>query len=124
MRAYSVHFFINGKPMLVPDEEVAVQYEDYDAEDSGRDETGVMHRIPVRYKVQSWSFAYSGLTEEEKRYTEELFPDAPDFTFRHPERKDATALTDSTAYRTKYSISWKNARTGLWKNYKFNIIEC
>lgn len=115
---------INGVPMLVPDSEVGVSYEDLDSADSGRDESGAMHRVPVRYKVGSWSFSYNHLTETEKQYMESLFPDAADFEFTHPDRLDASVPVTSRAYRSKYSISWKNARTGLWNNYGFNIIEC
>ena len=117
-------FLINGKPMLQPDENMQQSFEDLDDASAGRDESGVMHRIPVRYKVGSWSFTYSQLTEEEKAYMESLFPDAPDFDFTHPDRNDSTKLVTSRAYRSKYGIAWKNARTGLWSNYSFNIIEC
>ena len=124
MRETTELFQINGVPMLVPDAEVSVSYEDLDSADSGRDESGVMHRIPVRYKVGSWAFSYSHLTEEEKQYMENLFPDAADFSFTHPDRQDATVSVTSRAYRSKYSLSWKNARTGLWSNYGFHIIGC
>lgn len=124
MRAKTELFLINGQPMLVPDAEVGVSYEDLDSSDSGRDESGVMHRIPVRYKVGSWSFTYSHLTEEEKQYMESLFPDAADFTFTHPDRLDSSVTVSCKAYRSKYGISWRNAKTGLWSNYSFNIIEC
>ena len=66
MRATTELFTINGEPMLVPDAEVSMSYEDLDSADSGRDESGVMHRIVTRYKVASWGFQYSGLNEEEK----------------------------------------------------------
>ena len=124
MRAFSTDFFINDKPMLVPDEEVQHNYEDLDDSSSGRDESGVMHRVVVRYKVGSWAFSYSHLTEEEKQYMESLFPDAPTFTFKHPSRLDTSVLKNTTCYRSKYSLSWKNARTGLWSGYGFSIIEC
>ena len=64
------------------------------------------------------------LTEEEKQYMESIFPDSADFLFTHPSRLDSSAPAVSRAYRSKYAISWKNARTGLWCNYGFNIIEC
>ena len=124
MRETTELFQINGVPMLVPDAEVSASYEDLDSADSGRDESGVMHRIPVRYKVGSWSFSYSHLTEDEKQYMESLFPDAADFAFTHPDRQDAALPVTSRAYRSKYSLSWKNARTGLWSNYGFHIIGC
>ena len=124
MRSVTELFSVNGKPLLVPDGDAAVSYEDLDSADSGRDESGVMHRIPVRYKVASWSFSYHHLTEAEKQYMESLFPDGADFAFTHPARADASQPVTVRAYRSKYSISWKNARTGLWSNYGFSIIEC
>ena len=33
-------------------------------------------------------------------------------------------LDNTTCYRSKYGITWHNARTGQWRNYKFSIIEC
>ena len=124
MRATTQLFQINGKPMLAPDAEVVVSYSDLDASDAGRDESGFMHRIVVRHKVGSWKFSYSHLTEEEKRYVENLFSDAATFQFRHPSRLDATVAEETLCYRSKYDISWKNARTGLWSGYGFSIIEC
>lgn len=124
MRQTTDFFLINGVPMLAPDEEVGVNYEDLDASDSGRDESGFMHRIMIRCKVGSWSFTYSQLTEVEKQYMENLFGEAPTFEFTHPSRLDASVLQTSTCYRSKYGISWKSARTGLWSGYSFNIIEC
>ena len=124
MRATTQLFQINGKPMLAPDAEVVVSYSDLDASDAGRDESGFMHRIVVRHKVGSWKFSYSHLTEEEKRYMESLFSDAATFQFLHPSRLDAGVAEESLCYRSKYDISWKNARTGLWSGYGFSIIEC
>ena len=124
MRAKTELFKINGVPMLVPDQEVSSSYEDLDAADSGRDESGFMHRTVVRFKVGNWKFEYSHLTEEEKQYMENLFPDDATFQFQHPSRKDASKAETTECYRSKFGISWKNARTGLWSGYSFSIIEC
>lgn len=123
MRATTDQFQINGKPMFAPDADVGFSFEDIDSEDSGRDGGGYMHRIVVRYKVGSWSFSYSYITEAEKQYMEGLFPDAPDFEFTHPDRLTGEPVT-TTCYRSKYSIDWYNSKMGVWRNYKFNIIEC
>lgn len=123
MRTKTNLFTINGKPMFSPDEDVDIQYNDVDASESGRDESGFMHRIVVRYKLGTWSFIYSQITEEEKNYMENLFPEAPDFEFGHPSRKDASKQEVSTCYRSNYGIVWRRPG-GDWKNYKFNIIEC
>lgn len=124
MRSKTDLFKINGVSMLAPDAQVAASFEDLDSADSGRDESGVMHRIPVRYKVGSWSFSYDHLTEEEKNYMESLFPDQADFEFTHPDRKDSNKAVTCRAYRSKYALSWVNARTGLWQGYGFTVIEC
>lgn len=124
MRKTTDQFCINGVPMLVPDEEVSVSYEDIDASDAGRDQAGYMHRIPVRTKVASWNFVYVFLSEEEKNYLEALFGTAATFTFTHPSRQDSAVMEDTLCYRSKYAITWKNARLGLWRDYSFTIIEC
>ena len=124
MRNTTNLFTINGKPMLLPDCDVSASYTDLDAQDSGRDASGVMHRIPLRYKVGSWGFHYTLLTEEEKRYMESLFPEEATFLFSHPGRLDAAVQEQTVCYRSKYGISWRDARTGLWSGYSFSIIEC
>ncbi len=124
MRKKTDLFTINGQPLLAPDAEVSMSYEDLDSADSGRDQQGFMHRILVRSKVPTWGFSYSHLTEEEKQYMEALFGDAATFQFGHPDRVDAGVMTTTLCYRSKYGISWRNARTGLWSGYSFNIIAC
>lgn len=124
MRSTTQKFLINGRPMLAPDEEVSVSYEDIDGSDAGRDQAGFMHRSVVRSKVPSWSFSYAWLTEEEKNYMEALFGDAATFTFSHPSRQDAAVLEQTLCYRSKYGIRWKSAKTGLWSGYSFTVIAC
>lgn len=113
---------IDGKPLLVPDADAALSQSDLDSSDSGRDESGVMHRVVVRHRVKTWGFNYSVLTREEFLYMESLFAgkDAFAFTFRD---LDGTLKT-CQAYCSNNSITYHNARLGLYKNYKFNIIEC
>lgn len=117
-------FKINGKPMFAPDADIDFSYEDLDDADSGRDESGYMHRIVIRYKVMTGSFVFSFISEEDMKYMESLFPDEPDFEFTRPSRLNPDNPVTTRCYRSKYGISWHNARTGLWRNYKFNIIEC
>lgn len=117
-------FLINGKPMLIPDAEVGFNYEDIDSSDSGRDQSGFMHRVVIRYKVPSWSFKFAALTDEELCYLESLFPEEPSFQFTHPSRLDSSTLEITECYRSKFGIAWQNAATGLWSGCSFNIIEC
>lgn len=117
-------FKINGKPMLAPDNGVGFSYEDLDASDSGRDESGIMHRIVVRYKVGKWSFEFGSISETDRQYIESLFADNAEFEFTHPDRNNAGTAVTSRCYRSKYDLSWYNAKKGMWQNYKFNIVEC
>ena len=124
MRSKTELFKVNGKPLLAPDGGVGVTYADLDAADAGRDESGVMHRYLVRRKVASWEFVYSHITEAEKQYMESIFPDSATFSFTHPDRLDSRKSKTSTCYRSQYTITWRDAKSGLWSNYGFRIIQC
>ena len=121
MRSFTDLFAVNGKPMLAPDEGVQVSYEDIDGAAAGRDQRGYMHRALVRCKVPSWSFTYASLTEEERQYMENLFGSDAVFTFTYPDRLSGEA-TQTKCYRSKCSICWKSAVTGLWSGYGFTVI--
>lgn len=113
---------IDGLPLLVPDADVSISQNDLDSSDSGRDESGIMHRQVVRYRVKTWGFNYSTLTVDEYRYMESLFAGKKDFTFSY--RDLDGSLKETRAYCSNNSITYHNAKLGLYKNLKFNIIEC
>ena len=117
-------FLIDGKPMLIPDADMQVSFEDLDASSAGRDESGVMHRQVLRYKVGKWSFEYSSLSQKEYAYMESLFAGKPYFQFTFPSLTEKNGSTTVTAYRSGFGLGWHNAQTGDFRNYKFSIIEC
>lgn len=122
MRKFYDDFLIDDKPILVPDAGVELKLTDLDAQDSGRDESGVMHRIVLRKGVRTWEFAYSALTVEEYRYMLSLFENKAQFKvrFRNVFGKEACAY----AYNSNHSILLYDLRRGICKNLKFTIIEC
>lgn len=121
MRYYQ-EFLVDDKPLLIPDADVELTLTDLDDSDSGRDESGVMHRILVRERVRSWGFQYSWLTAEEYGYITRLFAGKRVFTFRF---RDADGVWKSCrAYCSNHSITLRDARQGIYKNLKFSIIEC
>lgn len=124
MRAKVDFYQVDGLPMPAPDAEPEFSFADLDAADSGRDESGVMHRVVVREKVGTWGFSYSHLTDEELSYLRGLFAGKAQFTFTHPVLGDSNATETCTAYMSQCSAVWKNQRTGDWRNFKFNIIQC
>lgn len=124
MRQKVDFYQVDGQPMPAPDEEPEFSFSDLDASDSGRDESGVMHRIVVREKVGTWSFSYAHLSDEDLAYLRNLFAGKAQFTFTHPVFGSSNATENCTAYMSQYSAVWKNQRTGQWRNFKFNIIQC
>ena len=121
-RSYSDEFYIDGIPLLAPDRDVEISENDLDSSDSGRDESGVMHRIVIREGVRTWAFNYAILTAADYSYIKELFRGKPSFAFRVKEADGS--ITDTTAYCSKRSIVLRDKATGGYKNLKFNIIEC
>ena len=124
MRQKVDFYQVDGQPMPAPDEEPEFSFSDLDASDSGRDESGVMHRIVVREKVGTWSFSYAHLSDEDLAYLRNLFAGKAQFTFTRPVFGSSNATENCTAYMSQYSAVWKNQRTGQWRNFKFNIIQC
>ena len=113
---------IDGKPVVAPDADVKMSFEDLDSAQSGRDQAGYMHRIPVRYRIKTWEFSYTALTGEEYAYMQSLFAGKPQFTFTY--REDDGNIAHCIAYCSNSSICYHNARLNLYKNYKFTVIEC
>jgi hypothetical protein len=113
---------IDGQPILAPDGDVRITLTDLDASDTGRDESGIMHRIVVRQRVCTWELTYSILTAQEYAYMERLFAGKREFAFtsRTPEGQEQTCL----AYCTGSSVSLRNARTGCYSGYKLQIVQC
>lgn len=117
-------FQIDGQPLYAPDAGVEPSYADLDSSDSGRDASGVMHREVVREKVATWPFFYAALTDKEYAYLVGLFAGKATFAFTHPKAGSSTETETTTCYCSNYSIAWRSARDGTWRNLKFNIIQC
>lgn len=121
---YSDMFQINGVRLLIPDRDVTMQMEDLDAPESGRDDSGYMHRIVLRSKLKSWDFTYSCLTQQEYGYMRGILNCPKTFTFTFPDPADPQKRQSVQAYLSEYGVVWHNAHTGLYKNLKFRVVEC
>ncbi len=124
MRKQTALFLIDGKPMLAPDWDVEVSRQDIDAADSGRDESGFLHRVVVRRDVGKWTFTYFHLTAQEYSYMESLFAGKDNFQFTYPAYTELNVPLSTTAYRSKHGIAWRCAVTGDIRDYQFSILEC
>lgn len=124
MRKKTNLFLIDGLAVLAPDENVEISVEDIDASDSGRDESGMMHRFVVRQGVGKWTFSYACLTAEEYAYMEGLFAGKATFQFTYPDYTAGGQARTLAAYRSKHGIAFQSATTGRFRNYSFSIIGC
>ena len=122
MRKYYKDLLIDGQPVLVPDADITISYEDLDSSESGRDESGFMHRVVQRTDVCKIPIAYASITRDDYLYMESLLRGKKDFQVDC--RDFDGSLLSFRAYRSKHSITIFNARTGEYKNYTFNIIQC
>ena len=113
---------IDGKPMPIPDQDVEISRSDLDSDESGRDESGYMHRIVLRERVKTWGFSYAVLDRETYQYLMSLFEGKPTFEFAY--RDEGGQPVKTIAYCSNDSIVYRNAKTGLYANLKLNIIEC
>jgi hypothetical protein len=115
-------FKIDGVAIVAPDAEVAVSRKDIEAADTGKDESGVLHRFLLRSKVRSWSFKYTHLTQEEYNYMENLLIGKESFTFSFPTSTGATS--SCTAYCPSAAVAIRNIKSGMYSSYSFDIVEC
>ena len=116
------NFKIDGVAIVAPDSEVAISRKDIESSDSGKDESGVLHRFLLRSKVRNWSFKYTHLTQEEYNYMENLLSGKESFSFSFV---DENGATDScTAYCPSASVAIRNIKTGIYSSYSFDVVEC
>jgi hypothetical protein len=112
---------IDGFELPAPDSDASISKNDLDAEGSGRDEQGYMHRIVLRHKVKKWGFKYAVLKESDYNYIEELFDGKSDFSFSY--FKDGEEKMTTKAYCSGISALIHNISNGIYKGVSFNIIE-
>lgn len=122
-RARTNLFKIDGLPMVAPDQDMPFSYEDIDSADTGRDETGRMHRDVVLFKVGKWAFTYTDISKADYIYMEGLFANKPSFQFTRPKRTDPASSETTECYRSKYSMVSHNLLKQKWTTYSFDIIE-
>lgn len=119
-RYYDPFHRIDNSPMLVPDIDVEITYEDEDIGDF--DESGYYHCMIKRFNKRTWRFKYAILTKEEFVYLRSLFKGKEDFLFSFSNEFDEL---ESVQARCKpVSVAYQSKRSGLYKNLTLEIVEC
>ncbi len=121
MRSFYHYFKIDKKPILAPDQDLVISEQDLDAEGSGRDELGYMHRILLRERVGRWSLNYSTLSEKEYDYMNGLFEGKPEFDL---EIRRGSQKIQTKGYCSSLKASLHDGVKGIYKKVSFTIIEC
>ena len=121
MRQKIDFFAVEGKPLLLPDGPVEVRCADVLSPESGRDESGRMHRFVLRDKLRSWKFTYRDLTQEEKIYLENLFAGKGIFSFTHPADDRENTKTDCSC--EDFSLVWRSWQGGIWGDMTFRVTQ-
>ena len=121
MREFYEYFKIDKKPILAPDQDMGFSKQDLDADGSGRDELGYMHRIVLRERVGNWQLQYSTLKENEYDYMNSLFDGKHEFGL---EIGIGSKKIKTRGYCSSVKAKLHNAITGTYKNVSFNIVEC
>jgi hypothetical protein len=123
LRKFDDEFLIDGLPVLLPDEGVRIEPEDIFASESGQDESGYMHIIPLRNDVLKFTLNYRFITIDEYRYMESLFKGKT--TFSAEFRKLDGEVETRTCYRPRLPApSLRNRRVGNYDGYTLIIKEC
>ena len=119
---YIEEYKVDDSPLLVPDLDVVMTMTDLDTGSVERDESGYIHRSRVRKRIKNWEFQYFSLTREEFQYMEDALSRNEVFVFFY---KDIDGTQKNcNAYCSSTSIAYRNAKDGLYRNYKFTINEC
>lgn len=119
-RSFDGFHLIDGSPMLIPDVDVEITYND---EDFGAfDEGGYYHRIVGRFNRRTWKFKYAIFTKEEFVYLRSLINEKESFIFSFLNEQDDVETV--RAYSKPVSVAYQSKRSGLYKNLSLEIVEC
>lgn len=118
---------IDGKPLPEPTEPAEIGFADVESKDSGYDESGVYHRLVMRYGVLSCALTYGYLTNEECAYLLELLQNKDTFQFTCPissNSKEVTKTITRTCYCSNRSAALQRLKNGAWRDMTLKIQEC
>lgn len=121
-RSYDYEHLIDGSPLLSPDADVEISFTDMESEGCGFDEAKFYHRFVWRFDRRSWKFKYSFLTREEFLYLRSLYKQKTTFMFSFLNEQNEEETVH--AYCVAGNVVYQSKRSGLYKNFSLEIIEC
>lgn len=121
MKKLYTGFMVDSTPIPVMDAGIEISVEALDSSESGRDESGVMHRIVIAEKTIV-TIRYGTLTLKEYAYIMSLFRGKAQFWFTWED--DLGVCHRYLAYCSKLAATLYNRKLGIYKNMTLKIIEC
>ena len=115
---------IENTPVVAPNAGVQLRVSDIEAEESGRDESGYLHRVVLRPGLATWTLSYRDLSREEYDYMMALLPGSGSFLFTHPDNADADRSNVSRCCITDIRAGWHNALPGQSRELKITVTQC
>lgn len=112
---------VDGVELPTPNADVGCSESDLDAEGSGRDELGYMHRIVIRHRVKKWSFKYKTINEEKYEKIKDIFDRKADFLLEF--FVDGKQISETRAYSSGIRYSIHNIVKKTYKGVSFDLIE-
>lgn len=112
---------VNSNPIYIPDADISVEFNSLASEDSGRDESGVMHITWIRTNIRKMVIKYALMTEEELNYMVELVQ-GKEYTFTFV---DVGGVHTMEAYTSTVTATLYTTFNGIniYKDVSFSVIE-
>ena len=117
-------YMIENTPVVVPNAGVQLRVSDIEAEESGRDESGYLHRVVLRAGLGTWVLRYRDMSQEEYAYMMALLPGAGSFLFTHPDKADPARSNVSRCCITDVQAGSHDALSGKSRELKITVTQC
>lgn len=118
---------IDGQPLPEPTAPAEINFNDMESSDSGPDESGVYHRVILRFGVLSCTLTYDYLDNRDCAYLMELLKNKSTFQFTCPvssEDTDVNHTITRTCYCTNHGAALQRLQHGVWRDMSLKIQEC
>lgn len=118
---------IDGQPLPEPTSPAEINFTDQESKDSGPDESGVYHRIILRFGVLSCTLTYDYLDNADCAYLMRLLQNKTTFQFTCPVSSDDTDVSHTvtrTCYCSNCGAALQRLQHGVWRNMSLKIQEC
>lgn len=114
---------IDGAPIVAPNAGVKLGLTDIEAPETGRDESGFLHRTVLRTGIATWQLCYERLTRQAYEYMQSILPRTGSFAFTHPACQSAGSTLSRCCLAGAESVC-KTTAAGICWDLKITVKQC